>query len=509
MKKKIRDHSRCRISCKMKFGLSIIGLFLMMQNTSAQHLLNILEYCHVENGAEMTVKGSIQGLADTVDNNGIIKLTGDWINNASDNFLNSTANSGEVEFKSASVNQQIAGSFTTTYYNLTINNTVGDVILYQDIVVDNNLTMIDGDLDLFNSDADLGTSGNIAGETQDHRIKVGDPTADTGTIKAVADINNTTIEPGSMGMEITTTANLGTTTIIRGHKEQQSVNFLDNYSICRYYDIIPATSIDADLKFDYWEIELTEGSVVHNENDLEMFFKKSIWIWKPLLTNINAGSNFATATTDTLMTRFTLADSSGNLMPVELLAFDANWTGNGQESRVKLEWQTASEMNCDYFEIHKCSGTGSAGGFLNWQTIGKTNGKGNSNQTVGYIYYDEYPFPDRPSCYRLKQFDFNGSYEYSEIRTVYPPEDYFELSRIYPKPAEDFINLEFIAGQAKTVYIRLWDNTGRLTLQHKADVKRGANLVKLNIGHLSGAYYTLQAITKDGRYKTEKEIIVQ
>ena len=313
MKKKSLLINKHIYLCNMKQVIYLLGFIpLLIASVNAQNLVNVSEFLYLESGAKMTVKGSIQGLSDTVDNNGIIQLTGDWTNNASANFLNSTANNGEVIFYSGTSNQNIGGTYSTEYYDLSINNSFGDVILNQNIIVNNALTMMDGDFDILNSNVDLKTTGSINGENESRRIKVGDPTVDTGTVTITGNINNTTINPGNIGMEFSTTSNLGSTTIIRGHKEQEGIGYFSgNYSICRFYDIIPSNTHDAGLKFSYFDQELTEGSISHTEDSLQMFYKQAP-AWISLSTTRDTLNDYAEAGAS-VYSRFTLA--SGSLFP--------------------------------------------------------------------------------------------------------------------------------------------------------------------------------------------------
>ncbi len=105
---------------------------------------------------------------------------------------------------------------------------------------------------------------------------------------------------------------------------------------------------------------------------------------------------------------FTLASvTAQNPLPVELISF----TGEFNNSQVDLTWQTVSEINNDYFDIQRSQDG------INFETIGKIKGAGNSNITIDYNYTDFNPYSGI-SYYRLKQVDFDGRYEYSNIVKV-------------------------------------------------------------------------------------------
>ena len=91
-------------------------------------------------------------------------------------------------------------------------------------------------------------------------------------------------------------------------------------------------------------------------------------------------------------------------MPVELLSF----TGNKAGAYNQLSWKTASERNNDYFVVEKSTDS------ENFICAGKIQGFGSSNSIQQYAFTDFEPCTPK-TYYRLKQVDFNGSFEYSQI----------------------------------------------------------------------------------------------
>ena len=99
--------------------------------------------------------------------------------------------------------------------------------------------------------------------------------------------------------------------------------------------------------------------------------------------------------------------SGGNPLPVELLSF----TGKLNNSQVDLEWETASELNNDYFTVEYSSDG------VNFEPIDRIDGKGNYNGLSKYNFTDFNPLQG-VSYYRLKQTDFDGKFEYSDIISI-------------------------------------------------------------------------------------------
>jgi hypothetical protein len=147
------------------------------------------------------------------------------------------------------------------------------------------------------------------------------------------------------------------------------------------------------------------------------------------MATLDANANELTASG--LSTEYILG-SSGNPLPVELLSFDCElWN----EDQVKLSWQTAVEINNDYFTIER-SPDGNA-----WEEIEKIDGAGNSVERLAYATIDLNPLQGL-SYYRLKQTDFDGTYSYSEIRTVSVSKSVKRAIQIYPNPTDGPVYLE-------------------------------------------------------------------
>lgn len=107
-------------------------------------------------------------------------------------------------------------------------------------------------------------------------------------------------------------------------------------------------------------------------------------------------------------------------LPIELLDFTAEKQGNG----VDIKWVTASETNNDYFIVQRSSDG------ITFENVTIIDGAGNSTSMLYYGIRDEHPY-NGTSYYRLKQVDFNGTFEYSPARAVTFDET---TVLVYPNP---------------------------------------------------------------------------
>lgn len=141
------------------------------------------------------------------------------------------------------------------------------------------------------------------------------------------------------------------------------------------------------------------------------------------------------------------------LLPVELTDFSAS-SNNGL---VLLDWATESELNNRGFGIER-STDGTA-----WQQVGFVEGSGTTTQRITYRFTDE---PAQPGIfyYRLRQMDFDGKEQLSQVRSVRLEEKGEPGSlNVYPNPMtgnELWVDLTFAT--LGTVYLQIVDAQGKL-----------------------------------------------
>lgn len=113
---------------------------------------------------------------------------------------------------------------------------------------------------------------------------------------------------------------------------------------------------------------------------------------------------------------------------------------------VKLNWQTASEINNDFFTIERSSNGN------NWQEVNKIKGVGNSSSRLSYSEIDYNPY-NGLSFYRLKQTDFDGQFEYSKIISTHIKNNEKSHVKIYPNPSNNQIIIEGSPSELEEVKI--------------------------------------------------------
>ncbi len=118
------------------------------------------------------------------------------------------------------------------------------------------------------------------------------------------------------------------------------------------------------------------------------------------------------------------------VLSVDLLDFRVS--RNGDESLIK--WTTANEVNHNYFGVEWSSD----GVYFN--EIDRQYGDEENTPRKQYTYNHKNPGPGY-NYYRLKAVDFDGSYEYSDIRTLKFEGVYPKDVLLYPNPTTADINI--------------------------------------------------------------------
>ena len=184
---------------------------------------------------------------------------------------------------------------------------------------------------------------------------------------------------------------------------------------------------------------------------------------------------------------------TGSVVPVELTSFTANTNGNN----VNLNWSTATETNNSGFNIER-SVISNPNGMRNlfWESIGFVNGKGTTTETQSYSFVDENLVSGKYS-YRLKQIDFDGTFEYSnEVEVVVNIPDKFELSQNYPNPFNPSTKIKYQIAVSNPVSLKIFDVLGNEVASLVNEVQPSGSYEVIFDARLlsSGTYfYKLQA----------------
>jgi hypothetical protein len=142
-------------------------------------------------------------------------------------------------------------------------------------------------------------------------------------------------------------------------------------------------------------------------------------------------------------------------VPVELLSFSSSVV----DDDVTLIWTTATEINNSGFQVEKrkTQVERSEG----WKTISFANGHGTTTEPQTYSFVDENLSAGKYH-YRLKQIDFDGTFEYSktiEVEITSPAKFYLEQN--YPNPFNPSTNIQYAITSRQFVSLKVYDVLGK------------------------------------------------
>lgn len=179
---------------------------------------------------------------------------------------------------------------------------------------------------------------------------------------------------------------------------------------------------------------------------------------------------------------------SNVILPLELLSFNGHNAGDVNV----LNWETASEYNTDFFQLERSESE------QNFTGIGQVPAKGISLSENKYSYTDLAPLPGH-NYYRLKIFDQDNSFYYSNVVLIEMPAPAFQHSvEISPNPAADVVTLHMFSSMNDRVSLLLFDELGRLMSKRNFELFSGENNLSMDIAALPVATYLLQVQSSRG-----------
>lgn len=193
---------------------------------------------------------------------------------------------------------------------------------------------------------------------------------------------------------------------------------------------------------------------------------------------------------------------AASMIPVELTSF----TATSNENSVTLNWSTATETNNSGFSVERKTSRNE-----NWIEIGFVPGFGSTTERKSYSFADENLLMGSYS-YRLKQMDFDGTFEYSsQVFTEVGAPKNFALMQNYPNPFNPSTIIEFSIPQTSNVKIEIYNIVGEqvATLINNT-LDAGYHQLNFNAANLpSGTYiYKINANGNSSSFTDVKKMLL-
>ncbi|MCB9262760.1 MAG: T9SS type A sorting domain-containing protein [Flavobacteriales bacterium] len=172
-----------------------------------------------------------------------------------------------------------------------------------------------------------------------------------------------------------------------------------------------------------------------------------------------------------------------NPLPVEFVY------ANGRrisENTVSINWATANEIENDRFVIERSeNGT-------DFEEIGTVLGNGNSQQILEYSFLDNFAY--QPNLfYRIKQIDFNGNFEYTDVITV--SQSVSNEVVLFPNPADKVLNITWDKA-IQTESIEIVSTHGQVIWS--TDNSENLHHVSINLDDFGHGIYIVKITQKNG-----------
>jgi len=247
------------------------------------------------------------------------------------------------------------------------------------------------------------------------------------------------------------------------------------------------------------------GKDLNSINEMPNFIAPNLHIDNTEATNLEShGTPITTVTSDfdgdprhATLPDIGADEFSGTVVPVELTAF----TAEALDQKVILRWTTATELNNNGFEIQRKVAES------DFATVGFVRGEGTTTNQREYSYIDK-DLTDGKYFYRLKQVDYNGTYEYSnEIEVDVRSLNDYALEQNYPNPFNPATTIGYVLKEKTTAKLILLNAIGEeVVVLVNEEQGKGYHKVDFNAANLpSGVYfYQLRA----GEYASVKKMLL-
>lgn len=262
------------------------------------------------------------------------------------------------------------------------------------------------------------------------------------------------------------------------------------------------TEPTATLTFTYRDVEIASPNTITEANLVAQFWgigtnNGSTYSWIPDTYDLSHGYSYlgTVNTTSNTVSGVTVGANNGGFytwvlvdktspLPVTILYFKAECNG----AYPVIEWQTASEINCDYYLIERSYDA------KNWQTVAYIQGAGTTSTLSNYSYVDDKVDNNTIVYYRLTQYDYDNSSAIIGSDVVMCNSS--EISQISINVDNDNCIIISLHDQINEPYfINLYDINGKLIKRVTGNCENAYEKIIINTDDLAPAIYLLDVYT--------------
>lgn len=158
------------------------------------------------------------------------------------------------------------------------------------------------------------------------------------------------------------------------------------------------------------------------------------------------------------------------VLPVELISFKASCSG----TKSKINWNTASEVNNDYFTIERSTDA------VHFEKVGEIKGGGDSHTELSYTFTDPLQNLGETVYYNLKQTNFDGELKYLNSGAVRCVDDSKDLKIMSIDQQTTGMVLNFNTPDKGDHIITIYNEVGQVIFTTTITTNQKYNSLKLD-----------------------------
>jgi len=186
-----------------------------------------------------------------------------------------------------------------------------------------------------------------------------------------------------------------------------------------------------------------------------------------------------------------ICEYTEGVLPVELISFNAK----AETNAIALNWQTASELNNDYFVLER-----SVDG-RNFSEVTMVKGEGTSAVINEYRAMDNNPYKG-VNYYRLRQVDFDGAEAFSNVvQVVFRTDKQAGVLTVYPTLIQntDLLNVNLTENSKILSTFDIFDFNGKLVSSIEL---QGGDMTSFSVEQLQNGMYLIKERNSENNVAT-------
>jgi len=185
---------------------------------------------------------------------------------------------------------------------------------------------------------------------------------------------------------------------------------------------------------------------------------------------------------------------AASTFPVEWVDFSIQQVGED----ILLNWTTTHELNCAAYQVERSIDGKS------FQVLGSLPAIGNESESLNVYQYSDTRLTQSNIYYRIRQWDFDGSYSFSDVLLLQMNRPNVLSVACYPNPSKGKVNLS--VNLLGNFDISILDLYGKIVWQQRRPLGPQAQALDLNM--LISGIYLLRVEALDGGLRYSQKLIL-